>query len=237
MVLVQCQVAQGLVSVLIVLQPDLGSLIAIASLAGLTFMLAGAPWSHLFGLASSGALVLWILIKIKPYRANRLMSFLHPEFDPQGIGYHINQAYLAIGSGGLFGLGLGHSRQKYMYLPEVIGDSIFAVMAEELGFVVMAIIIVLLVLFLLRLTVLAKRAPDRFGRLLVGGIACWMFAQVILNVGSMIGLFPMTGLPLPFMSYGGTALMVMLATMGIVANVSRQIEDSSRSGTKRMVRV
>jgi len=226
----------GLVSVLIVLQPDLGSLIAIASLAGLTFMLAGAPWSHLAGLASSGVLALWILIKIKPYRANRLMSFLHPELDPQGIGYHINQAYLAIGSGGLLGLGLGHSRQKYMYLPEVIGDSIFAVMAEELGFVVMTAVIILLVLFLLRLIVLARRAPDRFGRLLVGGISCWVFAQVMLNVGSMIGLFPMTGLPLPFMSYGGTALIVMLASMGIVANVSRQVEDRPRRGTKSQLR-
>ncbi|MFH2062667.1 MAG: FtsW/RodA/SpoVE family cell cycle protein [bacterium] len=217
------------VSALIVLQPDLGSLIAIAALSGLTFLLAGAPWSHLAGLSGVGLLALWLLVKLKPYRANRLMAFLHPELDPQGIGYHINQAFLAIGSGGLFGLGLGHSRQKYMYLPEVIGDSIFAVMSEELGYVVMLVVLGLMAAFLLRLMSLAKAMPDRFGRLLVGGIACWVFAQVILNVGSMIGLFPMTGLPLPFVSYGGTALMVLLAAMGVVANASRQVGGSVRS--------
>jgi cell division protein FtsW len=215
-------VAVGSVSLLVLLQPDLGSLSIIVATAFILFFLAGAPWGHMAGLFAGGVFALWILVKSAPYRAARLMTFLHPELDPHGVGYHINQAFLAIGSGGLFGLGLGHSRQKFMYLPEVVGDSIFAVMAEELGFVLTLAVLCLIGYFILRLIRIAWGCSDPFGRLFTAGVAGWMFAQMLINIGSMIGLFPMTGVPLPFVSYGGTALMVLLASMGVVANISKQ---------------
>lgn len=211
----------GALALLVVLQPDLGGLTVLVAIAYTLYFLAGAPWRHLAGLAAGGAVALGILIKSAPYRAARLMTFLHPELDPQGIGYHINQAFLAIGSGGLLGLGLGHSRQKYMYLPEVIGDSVFAVIAEELGFIVTACVLALIAAFVLRIVSIARRSPDPFGRLLCAGAAGWVFGQTFMNVGSMVGLMPITGLPLPFVSYGGTALMTLLALMGVVASVSR----------------
>jgi cell division protein FtsW len=218
----------GVVAVLVMLQPDLGSLSVIVALAVIVYFLAGASWYHLLGLTVGGIIALWALIASAPYRAARFMTFLHPEFDPQGIGYHINQSFLAIGSGGLFGLGLGHSRQKYMYLPEVVGDSIFAVMAEEFGFIMTLLVLALMAAFILRLISLAKQAPDSYSSLLVAGVAGWLVSQILLNIGSMVGLFPMTGLPLPFVSHGGTALLVLLGTMGVVANVTRHIDAANK---------
>lgn len=213
--------AVGVVALLLMLQPDLGSLLVIAGVAITVYFLAGAPFFHLAGLAAAGAGLIFLAIKAAPYRAARFMTFLHPELDPQGIGYHVNQAFLAIGSGGLFGLGLGHSRQKFLYLPEAVGDSIFAVAAEELGFIVIIGFFLLLLAFLLRGIAIAKAAPDKFSAYLVSGIVAWVFVQTLFNIGSMLGLLPLTGLPLPFISYGGTALMVLLGAMGIVVNVSR----------------
>jgi cell division protein FtsW len=215
-----------LVAFLVILQPDLGSLSIIVALSVIVFFLSGARWLHLIGLVMGGLIVMGVLIKSAPYRAARLMTFLQPELDPLGVGYHINQSFLAIGSGGLFGLGLGHSRQKYMYLPEVIGDSIFAVIAEELGFILILVIFILLIGFIWRLTQIASNAQDGFAFLFVAGVAGWMFSQILLNIGSMIGLFPMTGLPLPLISYGGTALSVSLSAMGIVANITRHSKRS-----------
>lgn len=218
--LVFCAILGG-IALPVLLQPDLGSLSVIIVAAFIVFFMAGAPWSHLAGLAGAGVLALLALIKSAPYRADRLMTFLHPEKDPLGIGYHINQAFLAIGSGGLFGLGLGHSRQKFMYLPEVVGDSIFAIFAEETGFVVSLLALALMGAFVWRITRIAKGAPDSFGRLLCIGIAGWLFAQMAFNIGSMVGLMPITGLPLPFVSYGGSSTLVLLFTMGVVSNIAR----------------
>jgi cell division protein FtsW len=212
----------GIVALLIMLQPDLGSLLVIASIAFIVYFLAGAPSLHLAGLSAAGLLGLWIAIKAAPYRAARFMTFLHPELDPQGVGYHINQAYLAIGSGGFFGVGLGHSRQKYLYLPEVAGDSIFAVIAEELGFVLTLALLALFAALIWRGIAIARSAPDAYGRLVASGIVGWIFSQTLFNLGSMVGLFPLTGLPLPFVSYGGTALMTLLAAMGVMVNISRR---------------
>jgi cell division protein FtsW len=214
--------AFGIIALLLMLQPDLGGLLVFASMAFAVYFVAGARWSHIAALAGAGALALAALIKSAPYRAARLMTFLHPELDPQGIGYHINQAFLAIGSGGWFGLGLGHSRQKYLYLPEVAGDSIFAVLAEELGFIFTLAVLAVFTLFLFKCIDIARRAPDDYGRFIAAGIAGWIFSQMLFNIGSMVGLMPMTGLPLPFVSYGGTAFMVLLAAMGVLANVSKQ---------------
>lgn len=217
----------GAVAALIALQPDIGSLVVIAAAASALYFLAGAPWTHIGTLLAAGVAAFIYLIRSAPYRFARLMTFLRPDQDPQGIGYHINQAYLAIGSGGIIGLGLGHSRQKYLYLPEVVGDSIFAVMAEELGFVLMLAFLILVGAFLWRGLRIAQRAPDEFGRLLAGGVTAWIFLQTLFNVGSMLGLMPITGLPLPFLSYGGTALAVLLAAVGLLVSISRHAATES----------
>jgi cell division protein FtsW len=214
--------ALGIVMGLLIFQPNTGSMAVIAGSALLMYFVAGAPIVWFVTLGALGFGLLALLIKLTPYRAARFMTFLHPELDPQGIGYHINQAFLAIGSGGLFGLGYGHSRQKYMYLPEVAGDSVFAVMAEELGFFLAVMFLAVMALFVNRCYLLARHSTDDFGRFLVTGIGSWIAIQTILNVSSMIGLLPMTGVTLPFVSYGSSAMMALAIGLGIVASVSRQ---------------
>jgi cell division protein FtsW len=211
----------GVTAFLIGLQPDVGTMFIILIIAFLVYFLAGASWRHLLFLFFLGALAFVFLVKLAPYRVNRLMVFLHPELDPKGIGYHINQAFLAIGSGGLFGLGYGQSRQKFRYLPEVSGDSIFAIMAEEFGFIISSVFILILFLFFYRMIKLAEEAPDVFARFTVLGIASWFIVQSLVNISSMVGLLPLTGLPLPFVSYGGTALAMEMFALGVVANISR----------------
>lgn len=206
---------------LIILQPDIGTVSVIVIMSLAVFFIAGARFIHLFFLSGLGAAGLALLIRLIPRSAERLEVFLHPEWDPQGIGYHINQALLAIGSGGLLGVGLGQSRQKFQYLPEVVSDSIFAVIAEELGFIFTVGFIILFVLFVYRGLKIAKSAPDNFAKYLIGGVISWWFFQAVINIGGMLGLLPMTGVPLPFVSYGGTALMISLAAAGIVVNVSK----------------
>lgn len=207
---------------LVVLQPDIGTVsIMFAIVFGLLFI-ARAKLSHLSMLAIAGIAAIVVMIAVAPYRAARLTTFLHPELDPQGIGYHINQAVLAVGSGGVFGLGLGNSRQKFEYLPEVHADSIFAIIAEEMGFIFAAGVVILITLIAIRGLRIAKRAPDEFGRLVVGGIIVWFVAQSFLNIGAIVGLLPLTGVPLPFVSHGGTALMMVLAGVGVITNISKQ---------------
>jgi len=207
--------------VLVVLQPDIGTVSILFSIVFGMLFLAGAKWLHIGTLAALGIAGLVIMVVIAPYRAARLTTFLHPELDPQGVGYHINQAFLAIGSGGFFGLGLGHSRQKFQYLPEVHADSIFAVTAEEMGFLFATALVVLLILIACRGFMVAKNAPDQFAKLLVSGIIVWFTVQSFLNIGAMVGLLPLTGVPLPFVSHGGTALLVGMAAVGILINVSK----------------
>ncbi|PIT86205.1 MAG: putative lipid II flippase FtsW [Candidatus Magasanikbacteria bacterium CG10_big_fil_rev_8_21_14_0_10_43_6] len=213
----------GLVPVgLVVLQPDIGTAsILFAIVFGMLFI-ARAKMAHLGGLAAVAMIAFMILIAVAPYRAARFTTFLHPELDPQGIGYHINQAFLAIGSGGWIGLGLGHSQQKFQYLPEVHADSIFAVIAEETGFIVTTGIIVLLILLSLRGLQVAKEAGDEYSRLLAGGIIIWLATQSFFNIGAMVGLMPLTGVPLPFVSHGGSALAIAMASVGVLINISRK---------------
>ncbi|MFH1226239.1 MAG: putative lipid II flippase FtsW [bacterium] len=211
-----------LVAVLVMAQPDIGTMSIIVAIALAIYFSAGASLLHLFWLFLAGAGGFTLLIKMKPYRVQRLLAFLNPGLDPQGIGYHINQALLAIGSGGWLGRGLGQSRQKFDYLPEMFGDSIFAVIAEELGFIMVIGLIILFIILMYRGLRLADRAPDMFGRLLAIGIVFWFVFQALVNIGAMAGLLPLTGLPLPFISYGGTALMTSLAAAGILINISRQ---------------
>ena len=206
---------------LIALQPDIGTAFILCCIVIIMLFVAGAKWLHLGALVVTAATIFALLIFTSQYRADRLMTFLHPELDPQGVGYHINQAFLAIGSGGFFGLGLGHSRQKFQYLPEVHADSIFAVTAEEMGFLFATALVVLLILIACRGFMVAKNAPDQFAKLLVSGIIVWFTVQSFLNIGAMVGLLPLTGVPLPFVSHGGTALLVGMAAVGILINVSK----------------
>jgi len=215
----------GIIIVLLILQPDMGTMTIIFLIALAVYFVAGANILHviLVGLAAlSGILV---LARIAPYRAARLTTFLHPELDPQGVGYHINQAFLAIGSGGFWGRGFGMSRQKFQYLPEVAGDSIFAIIAEELGFIISGLLIFGFIYLMFCGLKIAQNAPDKFGKLLVIGIMSWILIQAFVNIGAMVGLLPLTGVPLPFVSYGGTAMAVLLAACGIVTNISRQTRE------------
>ncbi|MBI2476730.1 putative lipid II flippase FtsW [Candidatus Uhrbacteria bacterium] len=211
----------GMIAILIMLQPDLGTMMVIAVVALAVYFTAGAPFAHLSLLGGLGAVLLFFLIRFAPYRAARFTTFLHPELDPQGIGYHINQALLAVGSGGLFGLGFGQSRQKFQYLPEVTSDSIFAIIAEELGFFVSGALVCFFAGLAYRLSVLASRARDPFGQYVIVGVLVWISFQAFMNIAAMLGLMPITGIPLPFVSYGGTSMVVLMAAVGIVLNISR----------------
>jgi cell division protein FtsW len=212
----------ALVSFLLIKQPDIGTLGVIILISITMFFVSGAKISHLFMLGGAGVAALLALIKFETYRMNRLLVFLHPELDPRGIGYQINQALLAIGSGGIFGVGLGHSLQKFNYLPEPVGDSIFAIIGEELGFFGEFILIMLFVVFFLRGLKIAKNAPDIFGRLVAIGIVAWITLQAFINIAAISGLVPLTGIPLPFISYGGTSIVFLLTGVGILMNISKQ---------------
>ena len=209
------------VIILIAAQPDVGTLSILFVIVFAMLYIGGAKKIHLAILGLLAIIGLAGLMFLAPYRVQRLTTFLHPELDPKGIGYQINQAYLAVGSGGLWGLGLSHSRQKFQYLPEVQADSIFAVVAEELGFVITAIVVLLIVFIGLRGFKIANGVQDRFSYLLVSGTMVWFVWQSFLNIASIIGLLPLTGVPLPFVSHGGSALLVLFMAIGIVANVSK----------------
>lgn len=210
-------------------QPDVGTLSILVVIIFAMLYAARTPKIYLLILGLAGAVGFAALLAVAPYRVQRLTTFLHPELDPKGIGYQINQAFLAVGSGGVWGLGLGHSRQKFQYLPEVQADSIFAIVAEETGFIISVGVIILISLIGLRGLKIARGSPDEFGRLLVCGIVVWFVWQSFLNVGSIIGLMPLTGVPLPFISHGGSALLVSLSAAGIVASVSKLANKSLRN--------
>lgn len=212
---------------ILLLQHDTGTMGIIVAMALGVYFVAGAPMKYFAAFGAAGAIGMGMLLKFSTYRYERLVTFLHPELDPSGSGYHINQALLAIGSGGFFGRGYGHSLQKFQYLPEVAGDSIFAVIGEELGFLLTTAFLVLYVVFIQRGFQIAMHANDAFGRYLATGVMCWIGAQTVVNIGAMVGILPITGVPLPLVSYGGTALVVTLTGLGVVANVSAHAKQSS----------
>lgn len=211
----------GVLAGLIVLQPDIGTMIILTATAYIMLFVGGSQLKHLFWLGVAGLVAFAVLVKLEPYRVQRFFTFLNPNYDPQGIGYQINQALLAIGSGGFWGFGYGNSRQKYNYLPEVMGDSIFAVTVEELGFLRSGAIIGVFLWLALRGIKIAQKAPDLFGKMLATGIIIWISLQALINIGAIIGILPLTGVPLPFISYGSSALIVTLAAMGILLNISK----------------
>lgn len=211
-----------LVGFLIIKQPDVGTMGIIVLTSMIIFFIAGARISHILSLFIAAFLGMLMLIKLAPYRMNRLLVFFEPQTDVKGIGYQINQALLAIGSGGIFGLGLGHSRQKFNYLPEPVGDSIFAIIGEELGMIGAVSLVLLFVFLAVRGFKIAKNAPDNFGKLAAGGITFWVVTQAFINIAAISGIIPLTGVPLPFISYGGTSLVFLMAGMGILLNISKQ---------------
>lgn len=214
-------VALGLVAWLIMLQPDLGTTIIITATSFVQMFILGIPIVHLMGTIFSGGILAILLILFSPYRRERLMTFLQSGSDPHGSSYHINQILIALGSGGLFGVGLGKSKQKYLFLPESATDSVFAIISEEIGFVGSFLIISLFAFFLYRAIQISIHAPDAFSRILSCGIVAWIGVQFFLNISSMIALTPLTGVPLPFFSYGGTNLMMILFSLGILLNISK----------------
>ena len=211
----------GLVSGLVMLQPDLGTTIVIIAIAVSQLFIAEMPILYLIGTMIAGSGMGAILILTSSYRRARLMTFLESSTDPLGSSYHIRQILIALGSGGLFGLGLGQSRQKHLFLPETATDSVFAVLAEEIGFFGASLIIMLLFVYIFKAIKIAQRAPDKFSMLLAGGISVWIGTQILLNLASMVALVPLTGIPLPFFSYGGSNLMMVLLSTGILLNISK----------------
>jgi cell division protein FtsW len=212
----------GIISLLLILQPDISTLGVVVVSATLMYFLANTPLWHSILIVLIGGGGLLALIKLAPYRFNRLLVFLNPELDPMGIGYQIKQALITVGSGGLFGLGLGMSQQRFStFLPQSMSDSIFAIFAEETGFAGAAILILIFLLLLWRGFRIAKMKEDKFSQLTALGITIWLCLQGFINIGAMIGILPLTGIPLPFISYGGSALVAELTGAGILLNISK----------------
>jgi cell division protein FtsW len=210
-----------LTSGLIMLEPDLGTTIVIVATGFCLAFLAETPAWKIIIFSIFGFLAGLLLIISSPYRQERLLTFFNPGRDPQGSSYHTQQILIALGSGGIFGQGIGQGRQKYAYLPEVVTDSIFAVVGEELGFLGALTLIILLMLLTFSCLKVAARAPDRFGQLVCSGIGILIGTQTIVNLGAIVGIFPLTGIPLPLISYGGSSLLVFLVGLGLVLSISR----------------
>ena len=208
---------------LIIKEPDVGTAIIIALVAFAVFYLAGASLKSFIPVLVAGFLGFIALSITSPYRMNRLLAFRDPWEDPRGTGFHIIQSLIAVGSGGLFGLGLGGSRQKFFYLPQNYTDFIFAILCEELGLIGAIMVLFLFVLFIIRGIRIIRNAPDAFSMLLSGGIVSWIGLQAMLNLSVVLGVLPTTGIPLPFISYGGTSLAATLFGVGILLNISRSI--------------
>ncbi len=214
-------------AILLLLQPDHGTLGVLLFSAGAMFIAAGAPLKHLLALALTAVLLIGFVLTFNPYTRDRVTTFLRPATDPSGSSYQIQQSLLAIGSGELAGRGFGRGIQKFQYLPEPVGDSIFAVIGEEFGFIGTSLIVVLFAMFFMRGYSIAARSPDFFGGLLAVGIVTYISMHFLFNIGSMLGLMPLTGIPLVFISQGGTALLVALGAVGILINISRFVKKRS----------
>lgn len=211
-----------LVIALVMLQPDMGTAAIILGESIVIYFLSGGSLLHILSLVPVVGLLGLALILVEPYRATRLATFLNPQQDLQASSYHLRQILIALGSGGLFGVGIGNSLQKYAYLPEATTDSIFAIIAEEIGFVGVVILLMFILFIIYRGFHIALLAKDTFGKLLAGGITSFIAIQTIVNLSAQTALLPLTGVPLPFISYGGSALIINLVSIGILLNISRQ---------------
>ncbi len=214
----------GVICGLVMMQPDLGTTFAIALTAVLMLAMAGARMSHLVLLALVGAALIVSAIVLEPYRLIRFTAFLDPWKYASGAGFQTIQSLYALGSGGLFGMGLGQGRQKFFYLPEQHTDFIFAILGEELGYIGIMLVLLLFAVFAWRGFRIALKVPDNFSSLLAAGLTTMIISQAIINMGVVGGLLPVTGIPLPFISYGGSSLLFIMAAVGILLNLSRYVQ-------------
>ncbi|MFH1714380.1 MAG: putative peptidoglycan glycosyltransferase FtsW [Candidatus Nealsonbacteria bacterium] len=210
----------GAITALLYFQSDISTLMVIVSIAGLMYFSINSPIKHTLLLISFGMVALFLAIKFSSYRMNRFLVFLNQDLDPMGIGYQLSQSLIAVGSGGLTGVGLAMSAQKLGFLPQIISDSIFAVFAEETGFLGSVLLISLFLFFCWRGFKIIKQVPDKFLKLVALGIVFWIIIQTFVNIGAMIGILPLTGIHLPFVGYGGSAMVIELIAMGILLNIS-----------------
>jgi cell division protein FtsW len=218
----------GFSAVLLIRQPDFGTLAIVLAIALGMFFLAGSSIKQTALLGLVGLVALGSFVAASPERLERVRTLVDPSYNPRGASWQLNQALIAIGAGGLWGVGYGQSTQKLGFLPETIADSIFAVITEELGFAGAAFTLFLFTALGYYLTRISLRAPDGFGQLLAGGMAIWILTQAAVNMAAITGLMPLTGLPLPFISYGGTSMVSVLAGLGIVLSVARRAGRSGR---------
>lgn len=226
----------GIFSLLMLLQPDLGSLLILLVISFGMFFLADGNLGFLTGISSLGVVFLVVAILLSPYRFERLTTYLNPSKDPLGAGFHIRQITLALGHGGWFGVGIGNSQQKHAYIPEASSDSIFAIVAEEIGFVGSSLILLLMFFYLFLIYRLAISFPERsFEQLLIFGILLWFGGQILLNISAVVALVPLTGLPLPFFSYGGTSLLMTFIAVGLMMGATRAKETQLSSRSRKKV--
>ncbi len=233
----------GVAVIVTMVQSDLGSTGVIIAMMAIMAFVAGLPMGRIIMIAAIVMIGLFLAVSATPYRRERLQSFLHPQAHCQSSGYQACQALIAVGSGGMIGLGLGSSVQAYGYLPEAANDSIFAIYAEKFGFIGSAILLALFVAFFSRLKNIAERLPDDFSRLIVVGVLAWLSIQSLINIGAMIGLLPLKGITLPFISYGGTSVVFAAAAVGLAFQASRYtsasapriVSDSTRPSSGRNV--
>jgi cell division protein FtsW len=224
----------GLTLGLIVMEPDLGTPLMLGSVSLMLIFLAGAPGRYLVGMLCVSLLPVYYLLFHVSYRRRRLLAFLNPWASAQGTGYQVTQSLLAFGSGGLFGKGLGASTLKLLYLPDPHTDFIFPIIGEELGFIGAASVIVLFLFWGMRGWQASRRAPDLFGQLLAAGITCWILLQAAINMGVSCGILPTKGLPLPFISFGGSSSVITLIAVGILLNISSRGEREKIEAMRKM---
>lgn len=211
----------GSVGVLIMLEPNLGTTLVILAITVTMFYVAGASFVQMLALGATGFVCIFTLATVAGYRMDRLTAYMDAEADPLGNGFQTLQALIAFGNGGLTGLGLGASRAKFFYVPESHTDGVFAILGEELGIVATSAVLLLYMILMFRGYQIARRARDEFGMLIATGVTTWIAAQALLNIGGITRLIPLTGVPLPFLSYGGNALASVLLAIGVLTSVSR----------------
>ncbi len=227
----------GTVSGLIMFQPNMGTTFIICVITVVMFWTAGASFLQMSALVSLGGVLMALLATVEGYRMNRLTAFFNAEADPQGTGFQTLQSLIAMGNGGWDGLGLGASRSKFFYIPESHTDGVFAIVGEELGLIATVSVVVIFMLFMVRGYQVAGRARDDFGMLLATGITTWIAAQALLNIGGITRVIPLTGVPLPFLSFGSNALVAVMLAVGVLLSVSRFSRDRKSDGQQDRGRI
>jgi cell division protein FtsW len=213
----------SIISLILIKQPDISTLIIIIASSLAIYFSLNTPLSHTIILLLIGVVVFPLIVLFSPYRLNRVLSFLNLEADPLGISYQINQALIAIGSGGIYGLGFGMSKQKFGFLPEPMTDTVFAIFSEEGGFVGASLLILLFLMLFWRILVITKKSRDTFSSIICLGIGVWIITQAFFNISAMIKLLPLSGIPLPFISYGGSHIIAELGAVGLLLKYSKSI--------------